>query len=334
MDLIVTIDTEADNQWKRGVPLRCENVGYWQPFQRLFAAHGVVPTYLITSEMAEDECATQLLRAWVAEGQAEVGAHLHPWTTPPYHDAPGFRFNDETHLYPSELPESLFRAKLDTLTAQIVENVGVRPLSYRAGRFGISAANARILRELGYVVDSSVTPLTSWHDESGTIGGPGGPDFSSHLGTPFLIAGSGEPGLLELPVTVEITNRLVRRCPALTAAYLSKPARAARKIYHRGQRAPQPQWLRPRPKMRVSELGLVWRAAEDRGVPAAIMMFHSSELMPGGSPYRPTRRSITGLYATLDDFFHFISAARGRPASLTAAATRVLADPRLRRREL
>ena len=50
----------------------------------------------------------------------------------------------------------------------------------------------------------------------------------------------------------------------------------------------------------------MWRRAEETGAEVAVMMFHSSELMPGGSPYRPTPASIRDLHACLDWFFGYV----------------------------
>src|SRR5674476_1614832 len=112
MKLIVTIDTEGDNQWDHGAPLTTRNVAFWQPFMDLCVRHSVRPTYLVTTEIIEDRAARDLLRRWSHEQLAEVGAHLHPWTTPPFVDEPGLRSNDSAHAFPSDLPEDLLRAQL------------------------------------------------------------------------------------------------------------------------------------------------------------------------------------------------------------------------------
>ena len=332
MRLVVSIDTEADGQWTHGAALTTRNVAFWQPFMGLCERHGALPTYLVTSEIVEDDTACECLRTWSSEGGAEVGAHLHPWTTPPFVDRPGLRRNDHAHAFPSELPDDLLRAKLITLTDQIEERIGLRPTSYRAGRFGFDARCARVLEELGYVVDSSVTPLVTWSDTVGLAGKPGGPDFRSQPATPFLIAGVGGQGLLELPVTVVQTSPWLRRNPWATGLYLSRPARVARRLRRRGRRLPAPMWLRPFPGVRGDDLASVWRAASDLGLGTLVMMFHSSELMPGGSPYRPTRRSVTALLALLDEFFAFAVSSGCTFATLTEAAHAELAcDPPVRR---
>ena len=140
MKLAVTIDTEADGQWEPGVPLTTRNVAFWEPFQELCETHGVPPTYLVATEIIEDGRARDLLSGWAQRGAAEVGAHLHPWTTPPFADRPGLRFNDPAHAFPSQLPDDLLREKTAVLTEHITAAFGTRPTSYRAGRFGSTSA--------------------------------------------------------------------------------------------------------------------------------------------------------------------------------------------------
>jgi hypothetical protein len=320
MKLVVTIDTEGDNQWDHGAPLTTRNVAFWQPFMDLCVRHSVRPTYLVTTEIIDDGAARDLLRRWSQEELAEVGAHLHPWTTPPFVDEPGLRSNDPAHAFPSSLPDNLLRAKLAALTDQIEAGMGVRPTSFRAGRFGFDTRCAQLLAELGYVVDSSVTPLISWRGIAGLPAGPGGPDHSAHSVRPFLIAGVGGRGLLELPVTIMYSCSWASRHPWATRFYLSQPARLARRLSNGGRPLPEPMWLRPFPGVRASDLKrFCWRA-RDSGLQTLVMMFHSSELMPGCSPYRPTRRSVTALLALLDEFFAFVSRSGGSFATLTEAA--------------
>ena len=159
MRLAVTIDTEADDQWDHGRPVTTRNVEYWSPFQDLCERHDIVPTYLITTEIAENEHAQMLLTDWRRRGVAEVGAHLHAWTTPPFIDRPGLRYNDPIHAFASQLPSELLQEKTSNLTSQVAVACGARPTSHRSGRFGFDLRAAEILATEGYRVDSSITPL-------------------------------------------------------------------------------------------------------------------------------------------------------------------------------
>ncbi len=326
MKLAVTVDTEADGQWNPGIPITTRNTAYWEPFQDLCDRHGIAPTYLITSEIAEDHRARDLLHRWEARGAAEVGAHLHPWTTPPFFDRPGLRFNDSEHAFPCQLPDELLREKTTRLTTQITEAFGKRPTSYRAGRFGLDRRLARFLADDGYVVDSSVTPRWSWRSYPG-MAGKGGPDFRSHTPRPFAIRGSGPRGLLEIPVTLVATYDFLRRWPLLLDAYRSLPVRAARKIFASRWLAPQPIWLTPDPRYRDEDLQAAWRYGSATDLEAAVMILHSSELMPGGSPFRPDAESVRDLLDCLDTFFAYVRGQGDGFATLGGLADTILAGP-------
>ena len=332
MKLVVSLDVEGDNQWDHGAPLTTRNVRFWPRFQDLCERHGVVPTYLLATEIVADERARDMLSSWSSRGAAEVGAHLHPWSTPPFVEAPGLRENDRLHAFPCELPAALLREKVAVLTGQIREAFGSSPTAFRAGRYGCDAGVARAIAEEGFVVDSSVTPLTSWRGTPGM--GGGGPDFSGFTAQPFRVAGTGTPGLIELPVTVLQAYRVFDRFPALMRPYGWLPVRAFRKIVLRSYLKSQPMWLAPYPHYRPRDFALVWRRAEEAGMPVAVMNFHSSELMPGGSPFRPTPASIEDLYSCLDRFFAYVCGRGGSFSGMTSAAREVAADPGLEVRAL
>lgn len=324
MRVVVTVDTEADGQWRHGAPLTTENVLWWAPFQELCERYEAPPTYLVTGEIAADERAVAFLAPPAGRGAAEVGAHLHPWTTPPFAVEPGLTWNDAAHTYPCQLDEPVLAAKLRTLTTQIKEAFGAAPTSFRAGRFGLDATGARLLAALGYVVDSSVTPYVSWAGNPGRPGWGGGPDFRRLTPYPFRVDGTGSPGLVELPVTILPTYAVTRRCRVVREHWEARPLRAARRGL-RAWRRPQPLWLRPRPEYAADDLGALLSEAERRHLPYAVFMVHSSELMPGASPYRPDEASVHALLGLLDELF---TAARrhGHSFSTLSAAGRELAS--------
>lgn len=324
MKLIVTIDTEADNQWEHGRPLSTQNIEYCRPFQTLCEMYGILPTYLITSEIATDPEAVVFLRPLVEEGKAEVGAHMHPWTTPPFRDQPGLRFNDPVHAFPSELPPDLLYDKLETLTGQIEQALERRPTSFRAGRFGFDSACAGMLKQLGYVVDSSVTPLVSLRKARGYRGG--GPDFSGERAYPFWVACASRSRLLEMPITILYTNRILNRIPGLQRIYHLLQRLQSNRLVSLNRMAPQPLWMRPFRRTTLRDLVGCWRAAEQLGLQNAIMMFHSSELMPAASIHRPDQASVAQLMGMLEEFFGCTSSEGSAGETLTKASFSVAAQ--------
>ena len=210
MRLVITVDTEADNQWRPEAPQTVENLAVVPRFQSLCDEYGFPPTYLCTYEVATSPAFESAIGSAAAD-RAEVGAHLHPWSTPPFDRA--WDGNGAAHPYPLELPRPLLADKLSTLTSALRARTGRAPTSHRAGRWGFSASQVPILTALGYEVDCSVTPGVSWRGDRGLHGG--GADFSSAGIHPYeLSAGDvcapGDSGLLEVPVTIVHTSRMMR----------------------------------------------------------------------------------------------------------------------------
>ena len=295
MKIIVTVDTEADNQWEYSEVVTTSNLDHLPRFQRLCERYGLRPTYLCTFEVVDSLRFESVLLPYQQGGTAEIGAHLDPWTNPPFGPAVrGGIDKDAYPAYPSELALKDFCAKLEMLTDRIAGRAGRAPTSYRAGRWGFSAAHVPVLEGLGYTVDCSVTPLVSWAKHAGRH--EGGPDFRAAPLTPYFLDPSdvcraGSSTLLEVPVTIV-------SCSA----------------------GKKPMWFRPYPDMSVKRLLEVYRAARAEQLPALEMMFHSSELMPGGSPYNPTEDSIEQLYARFERVFAQLAVDGCRGATLSEFA--------------
>lgn len=303
MKFIITIDTEGDNQWDHGRTLTVENIRYVPRFQELCEKYLIKPTYLVTSEVCEDSYATKIFTEYISTKKAEIGAHLHSWTTPPFLDSDGFRENDSNHAFATELPRHLVAAKIKHLTSQIENSFGKRPSSFRSGRYGFDANLAEVLTENSYLVDSSVTPFVSWEEHSGIPGGKGGPDFIDNLPLPAIYNFNGG-SLVEIPITILPTRFPLNKNVSLARNYFknvndSLVLRGFRKMFFRTQ----PYWLRPTPDMDIRMLNELLIETINKRLPFIVMMFHSSELMPGCSVYRPDDESIENLYELLEAFF-------------------------------
>ena len=67
-----------------------------------------------------------------------------------------------TDAFQRDYPPDVEAAKLRDLTELFSRTFGRSPTSFRAGRFGIGPHSIPILEELGYLVESSVTPHMDW----------------------------------------------------------------------------------------------------------------------------------------------------------------------------
>jgi len=321
MNFILTIDTEGDNQWDHGRELTVENIKFIPRFQNLCDRYLIKPTYLVTSEVCEDPFAREIFKDYILTGKAEIGAHLHSWTTPPFLNKVGYRDNDINHAFANELPEDLLNKKIKNLSNLIESSFGKRPVSFRSGRYGFNESVARILAENFYQVDSSVTPYLDWSSSSGIPGSNGGPNFVDNTPFPYKYT-FGDSSLLEIPITILPTRFPLNKNKKLAKYYFrevdnSLIIKAFRKLLYNNQ----PLWLRPHPRINNSLFNELLNEAIRIELPYIVMMFHSSELMPGCSIFRKDEDSIEKLYNQLEDFFVLLNNKKITSVTLMEAAT-------------
>jgi hypothetical protein len=292
--VLLGVDTEADNQWDAASRdhLTVRNIEALPRLQKLCDEYGVRPTYLLTYEVAVDDAAKSILRDLAATGRCEIGTHHHPWTTPPLVDG---------HLYPLNLEPSHFAAQLRNLTDKVAEVAEVRPVSYRAGRNGFAGWQVELLEKAGYTVDSSVDPFFNERKK-------GGPTFAGAPRTPYFVSGEdpcrpGPTKLLELPITSALNRRWPQWLQTAYAGYT--PAYQFRRVL-RLMKIVRPIWLRPSYSKTEDMLFLAKRVVENRE-PLANIIFHSSELIPGGSPYNATEADVDRFFDSLGELLSFLS---------------------------
>ena len=192
--LLVAIDTEEEFDWRAPPdPNRrsVTNIRQQPLLQAVFDRLGVVPTYLVDHPVATDPQAVAILRGFAAAGRCEIGAHLHPWVTPPIEEPV-----DAWHAFACNLPPALERRKLETLTHAIEDAFAIAPRIYRAGNYGVGPHTTRFLAELGYAVDSSIVPFTDFRAQ-------GGPNFEHWSAEPFETA----EGVVEIPLSAGFAAR-------------------------------------------------------------------------------------------------------------------------------
>ncbi len=86
VQVVITVDTEPDDAWTDHMNPSVANVQALLRLQELLDRFGARATCLVTYRVIQDDAAVAVLRELVEKGGAEVGAHLHPWETPPFMD--------------------------------------------------------------------------------------------------------------------------------------------------------------------------------------------------------------------------------------------------------
>jgi hypothetical protein len=238
----------------------------------------------------------------------ELGGHLHPWNTPPLVDLPW-----PEPVSTAVMPLDTLRAKLETLQGAIRTFSGREALSFRMGRWNLFRRAMAVLPEVGFAVDSSVAPLRHV---------PGGPDHFLAPADPYWTrpAGPGGKRLLEAPTT---QVPLLPGLPRLVRAVAGRlPARAGDALLGASMKTltlgVNPVWM-PEATMRLAT-----RLHVRRGGRALTLFWHSSELLPGGSPHFPDQAAVDAFLAKVRRFATWLR----RTFDVTGTTLAELAGPR------
>ena len=278
---IITVDTEGDNLWAyhKGDEVTTQNALYIPRFQELCEQYGFKPVYLTNYEMAKTNDLIQYIKPKAEKGLCEIGIHVHAWNNPPLYDLNG-QYGGNPYLI--EYPYEVMREKFKVTYDLIAENFGIKPVSHRAGRWAMNADYFKLLKEFDVKVDCSYTPLTSWaHCPGETI--PSGSDYSNESLYPTLI-----DGILEVPFSSR------KNCIAVNGSFKHRV-----KVLLEGELIE----LRPASNTLAQMKKMCKIVARDSKADCIEFMIHSSELMPGGSPYFKDEQSVNRLFETMTGLF-------------------------------
>lgn len=278
---LVFIDTEEEFDWS--APLSrthhaTRHVRAIPTMQHVFDANGVAPTYLVDHPIVQSDAAVDILGAIRARGGCAIGAQLHPWVNPPFEEA-----LTPANSFAGSLAAPVERAKIAALTGRITERFGVRPLIYRAGRYGVGPNSAAILEELGYRLDVSVRAGFDYSAE-------GGPDFTRFGLDPFWAGAQGR--LLALP---------------LGAAYIGALRRAGARLYRLAGAVPHARGALARTRLLaripltpegvpVEDAKEAIRVLAGEGTRVFSLSFHSPSLEPGHTDYVRDAGELKAFY--------------------------------------
>ena len=305
--LVTMIDAEESFDWSKPFDRRNVDVSAMAAqhiAHRVFERHGVVPLYLADYPVADQDAGRAPLRELIASGAAEIGAHVHPWVTPPFLE----EVND-ANSFSGHLPPRLELAKAECLTDRLEEVFGIRPRVYRSGRFGAGPRTADILKYLGYEVDSSLLPL--W--PAPNCPNPG--EFWALGARPYWL--DREKTLLELPVSSALVGHLAGSAGPRLARLLF--ARTSGRLGLTGLAA----WTGMLQRVRLSPEGIpigeakrLAREMYNAGHRVFVLTYHSPSLEPGNTPYVRTKTDLDRFLHWLDEFYAFFREdLGGRPAS-------------------
>lgn len=299
--LTVVIHTEEEFDWNRPHDRNATTVEHMRHIDRaqaLFDEFGIVPNYVVDYPIATQALAVAPLKAFADAGRALIGAHLHPWVSPPYVESV-----NAYHSYPGNLPRELEAEKLRILTETIAESFGAAPVTYLAGRYGFGANTGAILEELGYEVDiSPAVPIDFSAD--------GGPDYSGYTSHPYWFGQRRK--LLGLPGTGGYVGAL-RRGGTPLYRRLTHPWLRRAKLSGMVARLRLLERIRLSPEdYSEAEMRRLTDALLEDGVRVFVFSFHSPSIMPGGTPYVRSEEDLACFLGKCRGYLeHFFNTLRG-----------------------
>ena len=311
--LFVVVDTEAEFDWDK--PFRkdldtVEASDHLGRGQAIFDRYGVKPVYVVDYPIATNPKSVARLREILDAGACEIGAHLHPWTTPPHHEELSNR-----NSFPGNLDPALEAEKLATLMDAIERSFGQRTLFYKAGRYGTGPNTGAALAANGIRVDFSILP-------GADLSRNGGPDFSALSSRPYWL---GDTGVLSVPMTratIGMAPWLGRLANWIEAAPALEwlPIRALLARF----RLSDTVTLTPEGVTAAEQIRLV-KALIRGGVRTFVMHYHSPSLDSGHTSYTRTSIELDAFLGRIAEvcryFFEDLGGMPGNPRSLIPDAT-------------
>ncbi|MBY0536919.1 MAG: hypothetical protein K2P88_13805 [Chitinophagaceae bacterium] len=299
--LTITIDVEPDcsSDWTYSSPLTFTGVekGIKDILHPLFIKYDLVPTYLLNNVVIENEASVAVLRE--LEGAYELGTHLHPEFIAPeksFDNYAGKKARANCCDYPNDIEEG----KLNAITDLFESKFGYKPIVFRAGRFAAGVNTIRVLKKLGYKVDTSVTPHIKWDDHTRKNicdfkNAPEQPYFMTDFS--MIEKSKLSEGILQIPVSIAL-----QKIP-YWKEWLFSLGGLRRKPYYFKR-----TWLRPsffgdkELQKLVKQYQFTYQGEE---IIVYNMMFHNIEVMPGINPYAPTQKDCDQILAAMESFFAF-----------------------------
>jgi hypothetical protein len=297
----MTVDTEEEWDWDSGWPTSgysVGNVARLPRFQDLCSRYQVATTYFANLAVLEDATARAILLDLASKPHVEVGMHIHPWNTPPLDPTvPVTARGSFLHTYPAHI----IRAKLESVHARFLE-AGLRPTSFRGGRYSSGPIVHEVLASHGFLADASVVPFTTWPDD-------GAPDYRHRDLLPVRLPPRqpGAPPLWEIPLTLAFSRRPFRLWSryyeAVSSSWLSRLH-----LIGIGERLGLVQrvWLNFEHPLGAHMLPFLSRLRRLR-LPCICFTLHSSSLMAGKSPYTLTPAAESRLFAQVERVFATLS---------------------------
>lgn len=294
MKYTVTIDVEEEGLFKGVYPkteATANNIFELDRLDSLFLEQGIRPTLLVSYQVASKKHIIDKIISLKNRWNAEVGAHLHHWNTPPI-VIDSIRPPTPSELLPEDILEAKMRSLIDILSIN-----GLEATSFRMGRFNLGPKMFQVLERVGIKVDSSISPSRKEYGGPDHLCAPTDPYFPDPMDpTKF-----GNSMMLEVPITVLPVVRGVERGLEFLSDSSLFPEGAAEWLATNIASIPaQPAWV----PLDIAKAAV--RLHKIRGGDCVTIFFHSSELAPGMNPLNPRDHDVRRFVIKLGKFIDWL----------------------------
>jgi len=299
--LIITIDVEEKGEiWNSEYSHKYPNINYLNrinKIQSLFNKYDVKPTYLLNFPVLKDKKVVEIFKDIEVRGECELGTHIHVWNTPPFEEE-----NSVENTFLCNLNKKLIKKKLISIFNKFNNQIRHNPFSHKSGRYGLGSEELKILREIGYKVDTSVLPFKKFIKGSDFRDFPTNPYFPSMKN---IKKKGHQKDILEIPITSRFTRKNEKKwqklynfikynIPNFHIIGVMEKLNICRKI------TLNPESFDFKNMRKISD------SLIKRKEPVLHMMFHSSNIVVGGTPYVKNKKMYKEFFENLERILNYL----------------------------
>lgn len=291
-----TIDVEVDKSkdWSISPEASFSSITYGlnDLLFPLLNKYNIKSTLFLSPEVLENkQCISTLLNN--QSENIEYATHLHGEFISPvktlYPDNMPYKKADK---FQTEYSVEVEFQKLKNLTEKFKDIFGKLPTSFRAGRYATREETYKHLIDLGYKIDSSITPGLKWTNNNNNI------DYSKKNNDIFIFNYNNKK-MLCCPISIQ---RKYKNLNFIYNLYNKKKLNNIifNKIFSKMLGY---NWLRPAYNKNYNLINYIKKYDQEN----YILLMHSNEITINTSPYTVNKYSQNKLLQSLEDLFIYIS---------------------------
>lgn len=312
----VSVDTEEEWDWDGDYPTTnpaITNIAHLPELQEVCSRNGASVTYFTNHAVLANPAGRKVILELAKQPGVEIGVHIHPWNTPPLLNT-GRVTTRETFL--QNLPPESIRSKLNSVFALFAE-CGLRPTSFRGGRYSTSPIVQNYLRDRGIIADASILPFSTWQED-------GAPDHRQRRLEPRRLPPrhTGDKAMWEIPLTLGFSRRPFGLWHRIFEMIAGSPLRRLRPIGIAERLGiVRKAWLNIETNLGQQPVPFL-RLLRRMQLPSIDICLHSSSLIAGGNAFTRTSADRARVLKNLDESLKCVAGwSEFRPATVTEVAT-------------